>query len=143
MSRKIFMAHTLGALDFKGEPRSDFRDEIKIPGGFEFDYDGSSGTAVWPDSTFIPPVPSTHRTVLTGQELMDLFDGRNIEIWPAIEELSKTNNAALDFVNELGRRLNSKINIESARMLTILNALEANTPATADDVTEIKKGWPL
>lgn len=70
--RVIFMAHTSGLLDFKGEPRSDFINERAIPGGFEFDYFGTSDVATWPDSTYV--TPQKYRTRVLPGELIGLLD---------------------------------------------------------------------
>ncbi len=56
-----------------------------------------------------PPVDREYRTLVTGQELMNLLDNVNPAIWLEIEDM--TQQAAINFRAMIGRRLNSKIPI--------------------------------
>lgn len=138
MSRQILVPHSSGGLvDYKGESKSRFSIVAYESGvGFHMSYDGPSDSSVWADSSYVEVGPS--RTMITGKELMARFDHRNPEIWGDIEEMTQT--TAIAFRDHVGRRMNSLINLERASVANALDALEANTVATADDVTFIKTG---
>lgn len=82
----------------------------------------------------------SYRTDMTGQELMDLIDAQNIDIWPDLETLAETVAKANTFVNMVGRRKNAMIDTTRTDIVFVLDALEANTAATAADVIAIKQG---
>ena len=87
------------------------------------------------------PVAGSYKTTITGQQFMDLIDEQNMEIWAEIEDFANGGNQnAKDFVGLVTRRLSSPIDITKTRIDTVLNALEAQTSATAQDVITIKQG---
>lgn len=85
-----------------------------------------------------PQVPAVKRTVVTGQELMDLFDIQDPDIWMDIEGLSQA--PAIEFREMVGRRLSSKIDLNHPKMVSIFADIVTAGLATQVQVDIIKEG---
>lgn len=85
-------------------------------------------------------IPRANRTIVTGQELMDLLDNESPDIWMDIEGLSQA--PAIEFREMIGRRLNSKIDLGHSKMVSIFAAMVSNGIATQNQVDAVKLGLP-
>lgn len=138
MSRLILVPHSGGLIDYKGEIRKLFiKTDHYQSGNRIFDYFGGSDETVW--ATYTPPAPvQEYRTVVTGQELMDLFDNESPDIWMAIEGLTQA--GAIEFRDMIGRRLNSPIDLNHSKMVSVFAQMVAAGVATQEQVDRIKLG---
>lgn len=116
-----------------------FKNTRQVSSDIVGEYYGSLDNIAIPDYAGTWPI-TAYRTVVTGQELMDLFDKESPDIWMEIEGLTQT--TAIEFRDMIGRRLKSPIDLNHTKMITIFSQMVAGEIATQEQVDRIKIGIP-
>jgi len=154
ITRDIFVAHTSGQVKYKGEARANFKNMSNVEGGFRVrEYEGGSGTAVWPD--FVEAVPDpVHRTRLRPGEVLALLKdpsspakGSYAKIYRAAypQGNKDEDNIALEFLEQAKHpySLDGMIDVADLQPALVYFMGAPRNYLDQDDFDRVMRGWPI